>query len=211
MGKSTAIPVPYNNFGHYAIAAATGDITAGAATKEVFQFRWTSALALALITEIRITGMRASTAFTAASNLDIKATIARGFSAAGTGGTAQTLTGNNQKLRTNMGTTAVGEIRVATTAALGAGTKTFDSQDIGQILTHSSGGVGSATAIIGSIYLPTNILYKADVSSGEHPIVLAASEGFAVQVTVPAAGVWSIGIAVKWCETPLDRSDLSGY
>jgi hypothetical protein len=195
-----AKPQDHGALGHYAYAGVTGDIGAGAAAdSEVFQFRWTHASNLAVIQEIIVTGMRASTAF-AAGNIDLKATIARSFSASGTGGTALTLTGNNQALRTSMGATLVGDARIATTAALGAGTKTLDSQDIGFIATHSSGGVGSATPIIGSIHLPTTTLFKADVNSGEHPVVLATNEGFVIRATVPGTGVWNLGVRIKWAE-----------
>lgn len=193
-------PQAYGVLGHYAFSGVTGDIAAGAgANSELFQFRWTHATNLALIQEIIITGFRASTAF-AVGNIDIKATIARSWSVSGTGGTALTLTGNNQKLRTSMGSSLVGDSRIATTAALGTGTKTLDSQDIGFITTHSSAGWNSATPIIGSIYLPHTVLFKADVASGEHPIVLATNEGIVVRGTVPATGVWNIGIQIKWAE-----------
>jgi hypothetical protein len=170
-----------------------------AANGEVFHFRWTDATRLALIHEIAITGMRATTAF-AAGALDIFSTIARSWTADGSGGTALTLTGNNQKLRTSMGTTLVGTIRISTTAALGAGTKTLDSNNIGQITTHSSAGFSGATPIIGSIYLPLTILFKSDIADGEHPIVLVQNEGVVVRATVPATGVWNIGVRCKWSE-----------
>lgn len=193
-------PHAFGALGHYKIATVTGAIAAGAAANsEVFHFRWTDATRLALINRILLTGMRASTAF-AAGAIDIKATIARSWSADGTGGTAATLTGDNQALRTSMGTTLAGTIRTATTAALGAGTKTLDAQDIGCVTTHSSGGVGAATPIIGSIYLPITDLFQTDVASGEHPVVLAQNEGFVVRATVPATGVWNLGFEVAWAE-----------
>jgi hypothetical protein len=100
-----------------------------------------------------------------------------------------------------MGVTGVAEIRVATTAALTAGTKVLDTYDMGWIETHSSGGVGSATPIIGSIYLPTLRLF--DAGAGEHPLVLTANEGFVIRATVPATGVWNLGIEVSWSEPEL--------
>src|SRR5574341_2604196 len=128
-GHMTMKPCPYGALGHYSISTATGAIAAGVGSdSEVFQFRWTSTTNIALVTSLRLTGMRATTAF-AAGAIDISVTKAHTWTAAGTGGGTATLTGENQKLRTGpMGTTTVGEIRTATTAALGAGTKTFDSQ-----------------------------------------------------------------------------------
>lgn len=193
-------PTDYGSLGHYQFAGATGAIAAGmAANGEVLQFRWTDATRLAVISKITVTGMRATTAF-AAGAIDLKATIARSFSASGTGGTAATMTGDNQALRTSMGTSLVGDLRIATTAALGAGTKTLDTQDIGFIATHSSGGTGSATPIIGNIHLPYVDLFEQDIADGEHPIVLAQNEGVVVRATVPATGVWNIGVLIKWAE-----------
>lgn len=186
--------------GQYAVAVATGAIAAGAgANSEVFHFRWTSTTNLAVIEEISVTGMRATTAF-AVGTIDIKATRATSWTAVGAGGTALTLTDHEAQLRTSMDASLVGDARVATTAALTAGTKTLDTQDLGLVTTHSSGGVGSATPIIGSIYLPTTTLFKADVASGQSRLVLAANEGFVVRATVPATGVWNLGMLIKWSE-----------
>lgn len=195
-----AKPQDVGTLGNYRFAGATGAIGAGAAANaEILQFRWTDATRFALIHKIRFTGMRATTAF-AAGAIDIKATIARSFSASGTGGTAATMTGNNQKMRTAMGTSLVGDLRISTTAALGAGTKTLDAQDIGFIATHSSGGFSSATPIIGQIYLPTNDLYICDIASGEYPVTLAQNEGVVVRCTVPATGVWNASVEIVWSE-----------
>lgn len=189
--------------GQYAIAVETGAMAAGAATREILHFRWTDTDHFAAITEIGVTGMLATTAFSAGT-ITIKATVARGWTADGTGGTALEFGGDsnidNAALRTNMSDSLVGDYRIATTASLGAGTKVLEANDIGQIVTHSSGGVGSATPIIGSIYLPTLTLFKPDISNGQYPLVLAADEGFVIQVTVPATGVWSLGTVVRWAE-----------
>jgi hypothetical protein len=99
-----------------------------------------------------------------------------------------------------MGASLAGEVRIATTAALGAGTKTLDTQDIGWIVTHSSGGVSVAAPIIGSSYLPTPVLWTAEIANGEHPVVLAQNEGVIVRATVPATGVWNLGMRIKWSE-----------
>ena len=195
----SGIRTAYKTLGNYCVAVATGDIAAGmAANGELFQFRWTNTTNRGIVYEIGVTGMRASTAF-AVGNIDLKATTARAWTAAGTGGTALTLTGDEATLRTDMGT-ALATARVSTTAALGAGTKTLDTQDLGLITTHSSAGWNGATPLIGSIYLPTTILFKADMVSSESPLILEAEEGFVVRGTVPATGVWNLGVVVKWIE-----------
>lgn len=186
--------------GHYAFAGVTGAIAAAmAANGELLQFRWSDATRFAVIHEITCTGMRATTAF-AAGAIDIKATIARSWSASGSGGTAISLTGDLGQLRTSFGASLVGDMRISSTGALTAGTKTLDTYDIGFISTHSSSGWSSATPIIGAIFLPTTTLFKADIASGEHPIVLAQNEGFVIRATVPATGVWNASFIVKWSE-----------
>lgn len=193
-------PVAVGSNGAYAISTATGAIGAGAsANSEVLQFRWTDASKLCLIHKIELTGMRATTAF-AAGAIDIEARVARSWTVAGTGGSTATLTGDNQALRTSHATTVVGEIRTATTAALGAGTKSLDSQAIGGIMTHSSAGWNSATPIIGQIFLPKTDLFLPRADNNEHPLVLAQNEGFVIRATVPATGVWNIGFNVVWSE-----------
>jgi hypothetical protein len=197
----TAKPVPYSTFGHYQSSHQTGAIAAGmAANGELLQMRWVDATRLCLIHKVTITGMRATTAF-AAGVIDIKVTRATGWSADGTGGTAITITAPNHKMRNSMGATLFSTgFRIATTAALGAGTKILDAHDFGTITTHSSAGVGAATPIIGSIYLPVYDIYEQDMADGEHPIVLAQNEGIVVRATVPATGVWNLGVTVKWSE-----------
>jgi len=195
----TVKPHGYGAFGHYQLAVTTGAVGAGAsADSEVFQFRWNTTTRYALIQRVWLTGFRATTAF-AAGAIDFKLTRATAWTASGTGGTSLTLSSPAFMVRAGeMGVTGADDIRIATTAALGAGTKTLDTYDMGLITTHSSGGVGSATPIIGSLYLPTVELYRTDPS--EHPLVLAVEQGFVVRATVPATGVWNLGIGVRWCE-----------
>lgn len=194
-------PCDAGALGHYKFAGATGAIAAGMGSNgQLFSMRWTDATRLCVVTKVICTGVRATTAF-AVGTIDIKATIARSFSVSASGGTQVTLTGDNQALRTSFAASLVGDMRIASTAALTAGTQTLDSQDIGFLTTHSSGGVGSATPIIGSIYVPNNgILFDADVARGEHPIVLVQNEGLVVRATVPGTGVWNLGLEIVWSE-----------
>ena len=44
-------------------------------------------------------------------------------------------------------------------------------------------------------------MFEADVSSGEHPLVLAQNEGFSITVpAVPATGTWTLAVNVRWAE-----------
>ena len=191
--KNQISPLEYGTLGSYAVSQVSGTVGAGlAANSEIYQFRWTDATRLCVIHQVILDGVAGSaTAFTAGF-ANITVTIARSWSAAGSGGTAASLTGNNQKLRTSMGTTILGESRCATTSALGAGTKTLDASPVGQI--------GFAVGTTASVsYLGQVFLFNGDPTQG-HPIVLAQNEGIAVRATVPATGTWQFGVTVKWSE-----------
>jgi hypothetical protein len=176
--------------GCYRMSIRTGVMAAGlGANSEVVQFRWTDATRLAIVERITFDGMGSIVAF-AAGVASFYATIARAWSGDGSGGTAITLTTNNQKQRTSMGTSLVGAARIASTAALTAGTKTLDAQDCGQ-------AVGGVTATAGAGLAPQSML---DVLGLGFPIVLAASEGFVIRATVPATGTWTAGFTIHWTE-----------
>jgi hypothetical protein len=195
--RVTLRPVDYGSLGQYRIAMLSGTMAAGlGAGSEVFQARWTASPQLALIWGMSVDGLSGSaTAFAAGFSL-FSVTIARSWTADGGGGTAATLTGNNQKLRTSMGTTLMGSIRVASTAALTAGTKTLDSQPEGQI----SLAMGTTASVN---YLGQVGLYgSSSLESGGNPspIVLAQNEGLSVKATVPGTGTWQFGISMAWSE-----------
>jgi hypothetical protein len=176
--------------GSYSISLATGTMAAGlAAASEVFQFLWTSTTSFAVIEEIRFDGAGGIAAFTPGF-WKMAAFIARAWTVAGTGGTAATITTNNAKFQTRFGTTLLGEARIATTAALTAGTKTLDAQPIGSCM-------GGVTATAG-FSLPQGQIYQGYGTTP--PIVLAANEGIAIQVTVPATGTWTGGYTIRWDE-----------
>jgi hypothetical protein len=200
--RSTNRPMDHGALGSYKASILTGAMAAGlAADSEIFQFRWTDATRLAVVTKITLDGMYATTAF-AAGAIRIYATVARSFSAAGTGGGTATLTGSNNKMRTSMGTTLLGELRVATTAALTAGTKTLDANSVGQVNTHSA-QFGIATPVIGWVGPscgPNVDLFIPDQGGGEHPAVLAQNEGMVIRATVPGTGVWTLGMTIRWTE-----------
>lgn len=135
-----------------------------------------------------------ATGFTAgAASFDL--VPARAFTAAGTGGATATLTGDNGKFRTSQNTNILGvagEIRIATTAALTAGTKTLDANAI-------AGLVGAGGAAGTPILYPTDFLQAAVTADGE-PLILSHNEGFAIRATVPATGTWKFNVAVLWAE-----------
>lgn len=199
-------PTDHGALGHYQVAVLTGTMAAGiAANAEILQFRWTDATRYAVIKEVSIQSLNSLTAFAAGFG-QVDLTLARGFSAAGTGGGTVTLTTDEAQLRTSMGTSLVGEIRLATTAALTAGTKTLDTNRLSycrfqvdatanKILVGASGASATSGQIVQDFKL-----WNCDIANGEYPIVLAQNEGFVIRVTVPATGTWTAYLKIKWAE-----------
>lgn len=197
-----SIIIPRDNItGDYQLSWSTGSVGAGAAAKLIFAARNADTSKLVHITRVQLDGIIATTAF-AAGQILAQLFIARNMTNDGSGGGTLTLTGINANLKRQMPACVFGPMRVATSAALTAPSWVLDSNPVGQINTHSSGGVAAATPIIGSQYLPNDgILFYADEASEEHPITLGANEGIGIVVTVPATGVWIAGGTMKWKES----------
>lgn len=190
--RTSKRPMDYGALGSYAATGRTGVMAAAlAANSEIFQLRWTDATRLCVITSVHCSGGGGIAAFTAGAAI-MELMIARSWTVAGSGGTAITLTGSNQKLRSSMGTSLVNDMRVASTAALTAGTKTLDAQPIGSI-------VKGVTVTAGDTIFPAAHLYEINENDGQ-PIILAANEGIIVRATVPATGTWTTAIDVTWME-----------
>lgn len=192
--RTTRRPMDYGALGSYGIASTTGVMAAGlAANSEVFNLRWTDATRLCAITSVHCSGGGSIVAFTAGVT-QLQLFVARSWTTNGSGATsaAATMTGNNQKLRTSMGTSLVGEIRVSTTGAITAGTKTLDAQPLGSITS-------SVTATAGTPLWPAAHLYELD-ENDQHPIILAQNEGIVIRATVPATGTWTASFDVTWME-----------
>jgi hypothetical protein len=191
--RTTLRPLDYGAFGAYRMSLLSGTMAAGlAGNSEIFQFRWTDATRLCVVTSVVFDGLSGSATAFAAGFGKVDMMAARSWTADGSGGSAATITGNNQKQRTSMGTTLLGAARVASTAALGAGTKTLDSQALGQY----SAAFGTGTSVQ---WIPQFDLFHLD-PGGESPLILAQNEGFVVRATVPATGTWQFGVTVCWTE-----------
>lgn len=199
--RTTARPLDTGSLGHYRLSMATGTIGAALASgAELFQFRWTDATKLCVIYKVLVSA-GANVAASAASINALEMVIARSWSAAGTGGATATLTTTNQRVRTSMGTTLLGEARIATTAALGAGTKTLDTQGIGNVLFGI--GTGAITTGVNLQLVPKIDLLEIDDGASFHPVVFAQNEGFVIRngaTAFPAGLTWGLGVTVIWAE-----------
>jgi hypothetical protein len=190
-------PLDYGALGSFRKGLRSGTMAAAlAANAEIMQFRWTSAARFAVIQRVMLDGAASgATGFTAGLGI-IDMVPARAWTVDGSGGTAGTTTGNVGKLRTSMASSmdggASGAMRISSTAALGAGTKTLDTDAMASLTF----GVGTAafTNLFGQV-----VLFGEDIGP-QHPLVLAQNEGFVLRATVPATGVWSFGATVLWTE-----------
>lgn len=191
--RTTLRPLDYGTLGSYRVSGLSGTMAAGlAANAEVFQFRWVDATRLCVVTSVLWDGLSGSATAFAAGFAKVDMVVARSWTADGSGGTTLTLAGNNQKMRSSMNTTLIGGSRIASTAALSAGTKTLDTQAVGQY----SAAIGTATS---TQWMPQFDLFHAD-PGGESPLILSQNEGFVVRATVPATGTWQFGVTVCWTE-----------
>lgn len=194
-------PTEYGALGHYRFAAVTGTMAAAlAAGAVVFSARWAAAAGFALITRLRLRFMPL-TPFTGATLTDhtsfnlFRATT---FTASHTGGNAIT----PSKMRTAMPASAFTDIRLASTAALGAGAGlTLDAQPIAMSLRRGN-RTNPAAATEETIPPLDDAGLLIDVGSGEHPVVLGTSEGLVMtnRTVWPAAGTGIILVEMAWSE-----------
>lgn len=192
-------PTDHGTAGAYSVGLLSGVIPAAfAANSEFFQFRWNEATRLCAINEIKISACVSTTFFAAGVPLQIDLVKATAWSAAGTLGTRVTPAALLKK-RTSMSSSLVNasDIAIATTAALGAGTKTLETYALATI-----NAPGPITASLnGQIIAPGTTFWRAEVGDGQHPLVLANQEGFVIRsVAVPATGTWQVAVTVDWTE-----------
>lgn len=197
--RLTARPTDYATFGHYGYGGFTGILPAAlAANSEIFQFRWADATRVCVIHRIFISACVTTTFFAAGVPVQIDLVKSTGWSVAGTGGTGLTPAAL-LKRRTSMGSTLIpaGDVRIATTAALGAGTKTLEGLSLATLVAP-----GPITASLnGLIIPPRTLMYESETRDGGHPLTLVQNEGFSIRsVAVPATGTWQVSITVDWAE-----------
>lgn len=190
--------------GSFSLGFLTGTMAAGlAAGAEIFQFRWVHATAKCIIRSINISagGIGAWTPGFGAFQLK----FARSWTADGSGGSQILFATNDSKKRTDFPTTLLtgtGGVRISTTAALGAGTKTVDSNSLA---CHTFGVVNTAGWTLGAIGVP---IWQRNTHD-EYPIVLETNEGIVITATVPATGTWTAGVQIEWAE--LLASEVDGW
>lgn len=193
-GGQRVVSRPMVILGAYRLAAQTAVYAGLIAGAILYSFRWTDATKICRVTRVRV-AVNTITAAGAAGMLDRDLVIVRGFTVADSGGTAITLTGNNQKARTSHATTVVGGIQILSGGALTAGTGTADAQAIGLVTKQ-----GLAAEPPG-LTIPPEDLFAYNVGQN-YPIVLAANEGFRVRIptAMPTTIAQRTTVTVEWDE-----------
>lgn len=187
---------PPQILGAYQLAATSGALTGAAAGTAVYSLRWAPSTpnTLCMIRRINI-GAALTTAFTTAQSLQYSLQIARNWTVSDSGGTQVLFTNaNSNKMRTNMppsGFSTGGDIRIASTGALAAGTRVLD--------TNAVSFAAGASQAVGAVIPPTDLFYH---DAGDYPIIFAPNEGFIINnvQTMGATGVINLTVTVEWME-----------
>lgn len=207
--RVTQRPMDVGTRGCYALAVTSGVMAAGlAANSEIGQMRWIDATRIMLLRQVRISAGPGTTAF-AAGPIEFSLTAARTWSADGTAGTAVVMsTANTNKKRTDFPLSLFSDtgIRFSATAALGAGTKTLDTNKMAAITSWVSSV--ATTADSSPFVAPGTVLWQRDTAD-EYPLLFEQNEGIAIRATVPITGTWQFSINVEWCE--IDPTAITGW
>jgi hypothetical protein len=180
--------------GHFYASGASGALTGAAANSPLLSLRWADSAFVFLL-------MRASlvyfltTAYTGAQMNDFDLLRVTGFTAADSGGAAVV----PMKKRNTMGASKVDDLRVCTTAALTAGTRTVDATSY-RAVADGPPNVAIPTATLG-VPRQELVLYDA-VQQGVHPIALTKNEGLLIRniTAMSAAGVIKAYFNLEWAE-----------
>lgn len=184
--RSSLWPLDHGVHGQYGVSVASGLMASLAGAAPVFSLRWTDSAKFFVLLQFKA-AYQTITAFSSANEIGSELVVARSFTASDTAGTALTLSGDNAKKRTNMPTTLVGDARIATTAALTAGTRTLDTQGIASVVNMSP-------------LAQTGLVYTT--AQQEHPVILAQNEGLVLRnlIAFGASGTVRLHVLIQWAE-----------
>jgi len=194
---------PSATLGAYRIAATSGILPAAlAASAQLFYLRWTDATRFCVIHRFKAS-FQALTAFTGATLTDFGFDLMKATAVSAGGGGTDLGALVKTKMRSTMGASlldSAGLMRIATTAALTALT-TLDATSIAQSVGDPQRVNPAAGTEEQRVNDPT-LLYEANMSSGEYPLVLAQNEGlvFRNRAVWPAAGTGLVTIEMSWSE-----------
>lgn len=194
---STLKPLPYGTGGHYRIARRYALINSQAAGAILIAIRNSSSTLLAIPMRLRFF-LHQISAPTAAIEVRISGTIARGYTTPDSTGGTQLTTGaaNSVKKRTSMavGTLEIRETNVA--AGLTGGVRTLDNDSAFILALWELAAVPTAGP-------NPQVLYEWDgAASGEHPWVWGQNEGLIIRndAVLGAAAAGVLYYEIDWAE-----------
>lgn len=175
--------------GHFRVKATTGLLAATlAANAPLLSVRYSGAHSL-ILTGCRLS-VAVSGAITAAVQTGLELVKATAWTVNDSGGSAVT---SFSKTRTSYGTSGIADMRISTTAALTAGTRTLETFGFAGVV------FGTGTAVGTTALPPTEII---DPNSYDHPMVFTANEGFVLRMSHagPATGTFVVNAELRWSE-----------
>ncbi|MGH9876210.1 MAG: hypothetical protein ACRD5H_01100 [Nitrososphaerales archaeon] len=178
--------------GLFSLGVSSGNIAATlAANAPLFSMHWSQASHL-FVPDIIKVGVSVSGVITTSVTFALELVIARSFTVADSGGTAITLTSDNNTFRTAFDASLMADARIASTGTLTAGTRTLDSQAFTTVPLATGTAIGVPLALA-TIYDRTDLF----------PIILAQNEGFIIRnnATGPATGTFVLHVYMRWLET----------
>jgi hypothetical protein len=184
-------PLDYGAGGIFQHVAKSGTMAAMMpANSPIYSFRWTSSGMIALIWRMRLMAWSV-TAFTSGlATFELFA--ARNFTSFDSGGAEANFGGENNQLRTSMSSSSAA-IWCANTGALIPGMRTLDAAPMESL------SVPAPTTANALFQIEPILLFQKD--KADHPLVLAANEGFVIQGSVPATtSTWAFSVTLEWDE-----------
>lgn len=196
-GRVSIRPLEFGPYGHFRANLVTGATVSLTAGDPIASFRWTSSTANAVLLRARLNAQITANITTAVA-VPVELIKATGFTASDSGGTASQ-PGSTQKNRSTMNSSLVGDLRVATTGKLTAGTRTLDALGFAYSIPQFTPNVTNA----GSVSYPDD-MYLID-SYGEYPMTFAANEGFILRTPIAGntSGAVQFTLTLDWAEVPV--------
>lgn len=199
--RTTSRPIEWTGSaggGHYLATASTGSLVISSAA-DLFIFRWTHPTLLAVVHRVRVSAsITGSSFFSAGASIQLALQKRTGWSSNSSGGTALTFAATCKE-RTTMGITQMGvpngDFRIASTAALGASSFSFNSNNAVLVVQ------GPLSGNSGQIIAPGTVMFESNVANGAHPFVFVQNEGFGLAtLTTIGTASWILSVEVLWSE-----------
>ena len=194
---------PDEMVGAYHLAATSGLIAATAINSPLFSFRWAPGTGQLCVVKRVSISITTTTGPTSAQQMSWGLFQARGSLTSDSGGTALApLVGNSNKQRTNLDSSQITDVRMASTGTLTAGTRTLDANPLARI----NAWIGATTAGVGTTVPNTNLV---SYNINDYPVVLQNNEGFVITNTLASVVmVYRMTVNMEWFETDAYRESV---